>query len=161
MSHRVGIPTTNGADTGSVTTALHNLGLIVNNTAVSLAAPESKGTFGSYGFAAIPDDLLVTNFFVTQNIVYRNGGISQDVFDMTSGGYPSYLDPDPGVINWNLLFQNVYPASDTICGSQPLDLNSVMADPIFANPSRGDYRIDAASPALTTGFTPAGVPLGP
>jgi parallel beta-helix repeat protein len=159
--HRIGIALTNGSDSGTATRALNNLSLIVNNTAVSMVAPEAGGNDGSFGFAAIPDDLMVSGFSVTQNVVYRNGGLSQDVFDMTPSLYPSYEDPDPGTINSNLLFQNVSRARDPVFGGQELDLDTVVADPIFANSSSGDYRIQAGSPALTIGFKTSGVPLLP
>ena len=161
QTHRIGIVLTNGTDTGTPTTALHHLMLVVNNTAVSLAAPETEGRNGSYGFAVIPDDLRVSNFSVTQNIVYRNGGLAKDVYDMTSGNDPLYVDPNPGTINLNILYQQVSRASDTIFGGLDLDEDSVTADPLFVNPSRGDYRIQAGSPALATGFTSGGVPMVP
>lgn len=161
QEHRVGIALTNGAETGSTTTALLNVGLMVNNTVVSLAASEAASNFGSSGFAIVPDDLMVSNFSVTQNIVYRNGGLSREIYDLTPCTYPAYIDPDPGVIDSNLLFQNISPAADTIFGSQALDANSIVADPEFTNPSRGDYRIQGGSPASAIRFTAAGVPLGP
>jgi hypothetical protein len=159
--HRIGIALTNGADSGTATRALNNLSLIVNNTAVSLAAPEAQGNDGSFGFAAIPDDLMVSDFSVTKNIVYRNGGLSQDVFDMTATAYPLYEDPEPGTIDSNLLFQNVSGASDPIFGGQALDVDTLVADPLFANPLSGDYRLQPGSPALAIGFKTSGVPLLP
>jgi parallel beta-helix repeat protein len=159
--HRVGIALTNGADSGTTTRVLNNLSLIVNNTAVGLAAPEAQGNDGSFGFAAIPDDQMVSDFSVTQNIIYRNGGLSQDVFDMTPTEYPFYEDPEPGTIDSNLLFQNVSAASDQIFGGQQLDLDTLVADPLFANPSSGDYRLQTGSPALAIGFKTSGVPLLP
>jgi parallel beta-helix repeat protein len=159
--HRVGIALINGADAGATTTALHNLGFMVNNTAVSLAAPEAAGSLGPSGFAVVPDDLMVSNFSVTQNIIYRNGGLSMDVSDTTAVTHPGYVDPDPGVIDANLLFQNISPAFDAIMGDHLLDANSMIADPAFTNPSRGDYRIESGSAASSIGFTTTGAPLGP
>jgi hypothetical protein len=159
--HRIGVALTNGADTGSPTTSLQELALFVNNTAVNLAAPEAMGHYGSYGFAAIPDDLMVSNFSANQNIIYRNGGLSQDVYDMTPSRYPAYIDPSPGTINSNLLFMNVVGATDSIFGGQALDVDSQFADPLFVSPSRGDYRIQAGSPALALGFKADDVPLAP
>ena len=159
--HRIGIALTNGADSGVSTTSLHDLAIVVNNTAVKLAAPEATGHYGSYGFAAIPDDLMVSNFSANQNIIYRNGGLSQDVYDMTPAKYPAYVDPSPGTINSNLLFMDIAGAHDPIFGGQALDVDSLFADPQFADPSHGDYRIQEGSPALALGFKSDNVPLGP
>ncbi len=159
--HRVGIALINGADTGETTTSLHNLGLMVNNTAVSLSAPEAAGSLGPSGFFIVPDDLMVSNFSVTQNIIYRNGGLSMDVSDTTAVTQSGYVDPEPGVIDSNLLFQNISPAFDAIMGDHLLDANSMIADPAFTNPSRGDYRIESGSAASSIGFTTTGAPLGP
>jgi Right handed beta helix region/Ca-dependent carbohydrate-binding module xylan-binding len=159
QGHRIGIALANGSDTGAVSAELHDLALFVNNTAVSLVAPEATGSYGAYGFAAIPDDLMVSNFSVTRNIVYRNGGFSQDVYDMTPLKYPLYLDPNPGTINSNLLYQSVSKATDATFGGEVLDLNSLIGDPLFAAPSRGDYRLQPGSPAFAIGFSVSGVPL--
>ena len=39
-----------------------------------------------------------------------------------------------------------------------LDTHSVVADPMFVNPAKDDYRLRAASPALKLGFQP--IPFG-
>ncbi len=159
--HRIGITLTGGADTGTGTTSLHNLALLVNNTAVSMIAPEATGTDGADGFAVIPDDLEVTDFSVFRNIIYRNGGLSQDVYDLAPFCNPSYVDPNPGVIDTNVLYQNVSGAVDTLFGERKLDTDSLFADPLFTNPATGDYRLQTGSPALQIGFAVPGVPLGP
>ena len=161
QTHRVGITLTNGATAGSSTTALHDMALFVNNTAVNLVAPEAQGNYGAYGFAVGDDNLQVTNFSSMHNIVFRNGGSSQDLMDWTDWANPSYVDPNPGVVNYNVLYQNVAKAGDTIFGSQTTDANSVLANPMFANPNAGDYSLLANSPALAEGFDPTGVPLTP
>jgi parallel beta-helix repeat protein len=156
--HRIGIGLTNGAATGASTTALDNLALFVNNTAVSLVAPEAQGNYGAYGFVAGNDALEVTNFSSTHNIVYRSAGASEDLMDWTN---PSYRDPDPGTVNYNVLFQNVAKAGDTIFGNQTTDAASVLANPMFTNAQAGDYTLLESSPALSMGFTTNGVPLAP
>jgi len=161
QTHRVGITLTNGATAGSSTTALHDMALFVNNTAVNLVAPEAQGNYGAYGFAVGDDNLQVTNFSSMHNIVFRNGGSSQDLMDWTDWANPSYVDPNPGIVNYNVLYQNVAKAGDTIFGSQTTDANSVLANPMFANPNAGDYSLLANSPALAEGFDPTGVPLTP
>jgi parallel beta-helix repeat protein len=159
--HRIGIVLTNGVATGASTTALHNLSLFVNNTAVNLVAPEATGAYGAYGFVVGNDSLPVTNFSSTHNIVYRDGGASQDLMDWTDWADPSYLDPNPGSIDNNVLYQNVAKAGDSIFGSLPTDANSVLADPMFTNVQTGDYALQQDSPALTLGFNTTGVPLAP
>ncbi|KAA6456419.1 hypothetical protein DYQ86_25085 [Acidobacteria bacterium AB60] len=160
-THRIGIALTNGSDFGATTTALRDLQLMVNGTLVSLAAPEVKGAFGSYGIAAFPDDLRVTHFSVTGNIVYRNGGRSQDVFDGTRGSDPAYADADPGEIGGNILYEDVSAASTASLGVGLEDAGSLVADPRFVNAWRGDYRLEIDSAALRMGFEESGVPLGP
>jgi hypothetical protein len=95
------------------------------------------------------------------NIVYRNGGSSQDVLDWTDWTDPSYVDPNPGIINSSVLFQGVAKAGDTVFGGQGSDANSVLSDPQFINAQAGDYTLQPNSPALAVGFTTAGVPLAP
>jgi parallel beta-helix repeat protein len=161
QTHRIGIALTNGVSAGSSTTAIHNMALFVNNTAVNLVAPEAQGNYGAYGFAVGDDSLQVTNFSSMHNIVYRNGGSSQELMDWTDWANPSYVDPNPGVVNYNVLYQNVAKAGDTIFGSQATDANSVLANPMFTNAETGDYTLLANSPALANGFDPTGVPLAP
>jgi parallel beta-helix repeat protein len=161
QTHRIGIALTNGVTAGTPTTALHNMALFVNNTAVNLIAPEAQGNYGAYGFAVGDDNLQVTNFSSMHNIVYRNGGSSQNLMDWTDWANPSYVDPNPGVVNYNVLYQNVAKAGDTIFGSQTTDANSVLANPMFNNSNAGDYTLLSNSPALAEGFNPAGVPLAP
>jgi parallel beta-helix repeat protein len=159
--HRIGISLTNGAVTGASTTVLHNMALFVNNTAVSLVAPEAQGNYGAYGFVVGNDALEVTNFSSTRNIVYRSAGASEDLMDWTDWADPSYRDPDPGTVNYNVLFQNVAKAGDTIFANQSTDANSALANPMFTNAQAGDYTLQSNSPALAVGFTVAGVPLAP
>ena len=159
--HRIAVALTNGVTAGASTTALHNMALFVNNTAVSLVAPEAQGSYGAYGFVVGDDALQVTNFSSMHNIVYRSGGSSQDLMDWTDWANPSYVDPNPGTVNYNVLFQNVAKAGDTVFGNQAVDSNSVLANPMFTNAQAGDYTLLANSPALVEGFVPAGVPMAP
>lgn len=157
--HRIGISLTNGVTTGTATTALHNLALFVNNTAVNLVAPEAAGDYGAYGFLAGSDALEVTNFSATHNIVYRNGGSSWDMEDWTDFGGSTYVDPDPGTVDYNVLYQGVARAGDAVFGNQTLDAHSVLSNPMFNNPQTGDYSLKPNSPALAVGFAQEGVPL--
>ncbi len=159
--HQIGIGLTNGAIAGASTTALHNMALFVNNTAVSLVAPEAQGNYGAYGFMVGDDALQVTNFSSTLNIVYRSAGSSEDLMDWTDWADPTYRDPDPGTVNYNVLFQNVAKAGDTIFANQSTDANSALANPMFANAQAGDYTLQPNSPAVAMGFTTNGVPLAP
>jgi parallel beta-helix repeat protein len=157
--HRIAIGLTNGVTTGTSTTALHNLALFVNSSAVNLVDPEAQGIYGSYGFAVGNDALLVTNFSATHNIVYRDGGESQDLMDWTDWSDPSYIDPNPGSIDNNVLYQNVAKAADSVFGSQPVEANSALANPMFNSPQTGDYSLQQSSPAITLGFNTNDVPL--
>jgi parallel beta-helix repeat protein len=159
--HRIGIGLTNGSITGTSTTALHNMALFVDNTAVSLVAPEAKGNYGAYGFVVGDDTLQVTNFSSTHNIVYRSAGASEDLMDWTDWANPSYRDPNPGTVNYNVLFQNVAKAGDTIFANQSTDAGSALTNPMFTNAQAGDYTLQSNSPALAMGFTTSGVPLAP
>ena len=97
----------------------------MNNTAVNLVAPEAQGNYGAYGFVVGDDALQVTNFSSTHNIVYRSAGSSQDLMDYGPiDPIPLYRDPNPGTINYNVLFQNVAKAGDTILESQGTDAQS-------------------------------------
>ena len=159
--HRMGIALTNGATTGASTTSLHSLALFVNNTAVQLADPEATGGYGSYGFIVGNDNQEVTNFTASQNIVYRSAGSSQNLLDWTDWTDASYIDPNPGIVDYSVLYQNVAKAGDTVFGSQQTDAHSLLTDPAFSNAQAGDYTLLANSPALALGFNPAGVPLAP
>jgi len=155
------ISLTNGANTGTPTTSLNILALLVNNSAVNLIAPEAQGSYGAYGFVVGNDALLVTNFSATHNIVYRNGGESQDLMDSTDWSDPSYVDPNPGNINDNILYQNVAKAADSVFGSQPVEANSLLANLMFAKSQSGDYSLDQSSPAFNLGFSATDVPRAP
>ncbi|HEY1803853.1 MAG TPA: right-handed parallel beta-helix repeat-containing protein, partial [Terracidiphilus sp.] len=159
--HQIGIALTNGATSGTSTTALHNLALFVNNTAVNLVAPEATGNYGAYGLVVGNDALLVTNFSSTNNIIFRDGGSSEDLMDWTDWSEPSYRDPNPGVINYNVMYQGIAKAGDTIFGSQPVNANSALANPMFNNANAGDYTLEMSSPAVALGFNTDGVPLAP
>jgi len=159
MVHRIGITLTNGATNGTPTATLSNLALFVNNTAVQLVAPEATGNYGSYGFVAGGDRMQVTNYSATHNIVYRNGGGSMDVLDWSDGAVPAYIDPNPGSISDNVLFQNVAKSDDTTMGANGADANSQLVNPMFANAASGNYALQANSPALGMGFTTSAVPL--
>jgi parallel beta-helix repeat protein len=160
--HRIGIALVNGVTSGTSTTALNYASLFVNNTAVLIPSPEANpGWIGAYGFVGGSDDLMPTNFSITNNIVYRNGGKNGEIWDWTNYDYPSYADPNPGTINYNVLFQNFSIASDPIFGTVVLDKNTVLADPLFTNAVGGDYTLQQNSPAFTVGFSTIGVPLAP
>jgi parallel beta-helix repeat protein len=160
--HRIGIALVNGVTSGTSTTALNYTSLFVNNTAVLIPAPEANpGWIGAYGFVGGCDDLMPTNFSITNNIVYRNGGKNGELWDWTNYDYPSYVDPNPGTINYNVLFQNFSIAWDPIFGSVVLDKNTLLTDPLFTNAAGGDYTLQLSSPALTVGFSTSGVPLAP
>jgi len=159
--HRIGIGLTNGVASGASTAALHNMALFVNNTAVSLVAPEAQGNYGGYGFVVGDDALQVTNFSSMHNIVYRSAGASEDLMDWTDWADPTYRDPDPGIVNYNVLFQNVAKAGDTVFSNQTTDANSALANPMFTNAQAGDYTLLPDSPAVAMGFTTGGVPLAP
>jgi len=159
--HRIGITLTNGVTSGTSTTTLRDMEMFVNNTAVELVAPEATGSYGAYGFVVGNDNLEVTNFSSTHNIVYRDGGSSQDLMDWTDWTDPSYVDPDPGTVNSSVLFQGVAKAGDTVFGGQQLDSNSVLSSPQFTNTQVGDYTLQPDSPAFAVGFSATGVPLAP
>jgi len=157
--HRIGVALTNGVTSGTATTALHNLALFVNNTAVSLVAPEASGSYGAYGFMVGKDNLEVTNFSAVHNIVYRNGGSSWNMEDWSDFGGGTYVDPNPGIVDDNVLYQSVARAGDAVFGNQQLDVHSVLTNPLFTNAQTGDYSLQPNSPALALGFTTEGVPL--
>jgi parallel beta-helix repeat protein len=154
--HRIGIGLTNGVTAGTPTTELNAMELFVNNTAVGLATAESEGKYGGYGFLAGSDSLFVTHFSSTHNIVYRDGGLSQDMVDWSN---PGYVDPNPGTVDYSVLYQNVMKASDSVFGAQLTDAHSQLVNPMFTNPEAGDYTLQAGSPALSEGFVLIGVPL--
>jgi hypothetical protein len=159
--HRIGVGFTNGATTGAATTELHNLALFVNNTPVNLVDPEASGNYGAYGLIAGNDRMRVSNFTSTHNIVYRNGGAAYDLLDWTDGSEPDYVDPNPGAIDYNVLYQNVAKSADTVFGNLPVDADTVIANPQFMNEQAGDYTLQPDSPAMATGFVASGVPLAP
>jgi parallel beta-helix repeat protein len=153
--HTIRLRLNNGADTGTPTRQLHNIVLFVNNTPYT----PNIHTFNFY--LAQNDDLKVTNFSVTHSIVHRTNGPAQDLTDADSS--PSYVDPDPGTIDYNLAYNNQarFDSGDPTFGKIALDANSLNDDPQFVNPGIGDYSLQSGSPALTLGFTTDGVPLKP
>ena len=58
---------------------------------------------------------------------------------------------EPHVCQW--LARSTFPFTWSQWTAAGLDTHSVVADPMFVNPSGGDYSVKAASPALTLGFT--------
>jgi parallel beta-helix repeat protein len=152
--HRIGIQLINGANSGTATTSLQNIALFVNNTAVSLTFVNPRD--GNY---VQDDDLGPTDFSITHNIVYLMGGVGSDLGVYLANS--SYLDPDPGTIDYNVLYQNIAKASNSLFGSQTLDVHSVLSDPLFTNPAVGEYTLQDNSPAFGVGFITAGVPLAP
>jgi parallel beta-helix repeat protein len=166
--HRIGIALTNGASAGTPTTALLNLALFVNNTAVQLSDPEALNGVGAYGFlcgeansSGEANPTMVTNFSITHNLVYRNGGVSGELSDWTNLNFPSYVDPNPGTIDDNVLYQGVAKAIDPVFGLELLDAHSLLNDQLFTNASEGNYSLQGNSPAYTVGFITSGVPLAP
>lgn len=153
--HQISLQLDNGVDSGTPTAALHNIAFFVNNTAfvpqVSVVPFHLAGN----------DDLLVSNISITHTIMYMNGGHGTVLWDFTVNTYPNYVDPSAGTIDFNLLYLNVDKASDSIFGSQPLDVHSITADPLFTDPGSGDYTLKTNSPAAALGFIAAGVPLKP
>ena len=157
--HRIGIALTNGVTSGTPTTALNSMEMFVNNTAVQLLDPETQGKYGAYGFVVGNDGLQVSHFSSAHNIVYRNGGLSQDLMDWTDWTNPTYVDPNPGTVDYNVLFANVVKAGDTVFGTQLTDVHSQLVNPMFTNPQIGDYTLQPNSPALSEGFVQESVPL--
>jgi len=134
---------------------LHNIVFFVNNTAIT----PNFHTFNLH--LAQNDDLKVTNFSVTHSIVYRTNGHAQDLTDSTSS--TSYVDPDPGTIDYNLVYSKLsrFNTGDPTFGNIALDANSLNEDPQFVNPAIGDYTLQSTSPVFALGFTADGVPLKP
>lgn len=153
--HLITLRLDNGADTGTATRQLHNIVFFINNTAIT----PNFHTFNLY--LAQNDDLKVTNFSVTHSVVYRTGGPAQDLTDANAS--PSYVDPNPGTIDYNLVYnkQARFNTGDPTFGNIALDANSLNDDPQFVNPGIGDYSLQSTSPALSVGFTTDGVPLKP
>jgi Ca-dependent carbohydrate-binding module xylan-binding len=151
--HQISLQLDNGVDSGTPTAALHNIAFFVNNTAfvpqVSVVPFHLAGN----------DNLLVSDISITHTIMYMNGGHGTGLFDVTVSNYPNYVDPNPGTIDFNLLYLTVDKTSDSIFGSQQLDAHSIAADPLFTDPGSGDYTLKANSPAAGLGFSAVGVPL--
>jgi hypothetical protein len=57
---------------------------------------------------------------------------------------------DPKLSNWNQ--RNSFPFTWAQWKAAGLDAHSVVADPMFVDPSKGDYTVKDGSPALTLGF---------
>jgi len=153
--HKIALRLDNGAVSGTPTRQLHNVTFFINNTVLT----PNFHTFNLY--LAQNDDLKVTNFSVTHSVVYRTNGHAQDLTDSTSS--TSYVDPNPGTIDYNVVFsaQSRFDSDDPTFGKITLDANSVNDDPQFLNPAIGDYTLHSNSPALSLGFTTDGVPLKP
>jgi len=145
----------NGADTGAPTRTLHNISFFVNNTA--LQPRSAMTTFHQAG----NDDLLLSNLSVTHTIMYMNGGHGDALLDSTRDFNPNHVDPDPGTIDYNLLYRDVDKATDAIFGTRLLDAHTISGDPLFADPASGDYTLQMSSPAFKVGFLADGVPLEP
>jgi parallel beta-helix repeat protein len=153
--HSVTLRLDNGAATGTATRQLHNISFFINNAVIT----PNFHTFNLY--LAQNDDLKVTNFSVTHSVVYRTNGPAQDLTDANAS--TSYVDPDPGTIDYNLVYSGLsrFDTDDPTFGKIALDANSLNDDPQFVNPGIGDYSLRSTSPALALGFTTDGVPLKP
>ena len=104
---------------------------------------------------------MVTSFSITHNIVYRSGGMSEELYDWTNLYFPTYVDPNPGTIDNNVLYQEVAKAIDPVFGLGLLDAHSLLNDPLFTDATVGNYTLQGNSPAYAVGFTTNGVPLAP
>jgi parallel beta-helix repeat protein len=153
--HKIRLRLNNGADSGTATRQLHNITFFINNTVLT----PNFHTFNLY--LAQDDDLKVTNFSVTHSVVYRTNGPAQDLTNSTSS--TSYVDPNPGTIDYNLVYSSLtrFDSDDPTFGNVTLDANSINDDPQFVNPAIGDYTLHSNSPALSLGFAMDGVPLKP
>lgn len=95
-----------------------------------------------------------TSFFFTNNIVYLDSG------DLLGSNWQNdhyvmdgnlYWDARPGATPDALRFAGATLAQWRARGH---DVHSVIADPLFVAPERGDFRLQPGSPALKLGFHP-------
>ena len=52
-------------------------------------------------------------------------------------------------------------AAGSVSGSQPVEANSLLANPLFTNSQSGDYSLEQSSPAFNLGFSAIDLPLAP
>ncbi len=90
------------------------------------------------------------SFTFENNIVYWNKG------PLMSGPWTKVKIKMDKNCYWNASDEAIKPAGMTFEQWQQTghDQNSIIADPLFADPDRYDFRMDPNSPALKIGFTP-------
>ena len=156
--HQLTLVLKNGARGGSPTQSLHNISLFIDGIGVPLQGPPAK--YPPYGFRELVDNKPVTDVTIESNIVYRS--IGQGV-DNNFGVPGNYVDPDPGPIDYDVIFNRklVFEDSSPHLNGEVINTHSILADPRLANPAVGDYRLLKGSPALSRGFSIEGIPLAP
>jgi parallel beta-helix repeat protein len=109
--------------------AFHSNNLTITNNTFIGKVPPIKG-LGEYG-VFLSDS---TNVLIQNNIFYNIVGTTCNVFGAVSSGNLFYLTPEAGYLR---------------CSPVAEDLWEV--DPLFVNPSAGDYRLQGGSPAIEAG----------
>ena len=148
----------NGSPSGTPTQSLHNISLFINGAAVPLEKPSDQSA--PYGFSELTDDLNPTDVTIESNIIYRASGPGVDNNFAVPG---NYVDPNPGLIDYNVIFNRTlgFENSSPHLNGKVINAHSINANPRLTNPAIGDYRLLANSPALSRGFATDGVPLAP
>ena len=86
--------------------------------------------YSLYGISNLTSDIK-NRVNIDNNLLYNDGS-------------------DPKICQW--LNRNTFPFTWSQWKAAGLDANSVVADPMFVNPTAGDYTVKDGSPALALGF---------
>lgn len=119
--------------------------ILVNGAVIDIASPWSQSNH------------VITHNIVSGSVAYSLYGINNLSTDIASE--IKTLDDNllynggsnPQICQW--LARSTFPFNWSQWTAAGLDTHSVVADPMFTNPTGGDFTVKTGSPALTLGFT--------
>jgi hypothetical protein len=138
--------------------------LIVQNLITGNQASGGGGLYWSVPFPA-RGPILVNNTIADNNATALGSGIFADGFDAQteltnniivakpgqSGLYCGDLGLDPPIIRFNNIFSSGGMAYGGSCADRTGTDGNISADPLFTNPTQGDYHLQQGSPSIDSG----------
>ena len=138
--------------------------LIINNTADRGAGVSLSVPFGSMGPVLVNNTIANNSATQSASAVYATGFDDNSEFYnnlLIAGGVTNAVTCDTTYSTTSPIFQNNDGYSGTVaafagsCSDVPGSSGNISADPLFNNPSGGDYTLQDASPVIDAGLNSA------
>ena len=131
---------------------------VVRNNILALGREaQLRRSRGDNGGQATPEQRAALSFTLRNNLIYTKGA---PLFDADWNGSNFGLESN---LYWSAAPKNParFPGNRTLTEWQAAghDAGSVVADPLFTAPERGDFSLRAGSPAVGIGFVPFRLPF--